>query len=236
MSDKLALTVDGVEIEAAPGQTILEACDGAGIYIPRLCYHPDLSPGGHCRVCTVKANGRNVGACHTPVLDGMVVESETPEMRSDRRTVIEMLFVSGNHVCPQCERSGDCELQALAYRLEIDAPQLPYLYPREEIDATHPDIAIDRNRCILCGRCVRASRMVDGKTIFGFEGRGLGMRIAVDSEAGLGGTNMELADKAAHVCPVGSIIIKRAAFTEPPGEREYDRKPIGAEIEEKRKR
>ena len=230
----LTLTVDGVEIEATPGQTIIQACDDAGIYIPRLCYHPELSPGGHCRVCSVEVNGRIVGACHTPVTDGMVVENETPALTSDRRAIIEMLFVSGNHRCPECEKSGDCDLQALAYRLDLLAPTEPYLEPARGIDATHPDVYIDRDRCILCGLCVRASETLDGKSVFGFKGRGIEMQLAVNSADGLGDTNLDLADKAAHICPVGAILIKRTGNSAPWGKRAFDREPIGADIEAKR--
>jgi [NiFe] hydrogenase diaphorase moiety small subunit len=95
--ETFAFTVDGVEIETAPGQTIIQACDAAGVYIPRLCYHPDLEPAGHCRVCTCKIDGRRSSACTMPAAPGMVVESNTPELNGDRRTLIEMLFVEGNH-------------------------------------------------------------------------------------------------------------------------------------------
>ena len=145
------------------GQTIIQACDLAGIYIPRLCFHPDLEPSGNCRVCTCNIDGRRSSACTMPATDGMAVESDTAELNADRRTLIEMLFVEGNHFCPSCEMSGHCELQALGYRLGLMAPTLPYLWPERELDATHPDIFIDRNRCILCSRCISASRMVDGK-------------------------------------------------------------------------
>lgn len=231
----LTLTVDGVEIQAMPGQTIIQACDDAGIYIPRLCYRPELAPGGQCRVCSVNVNGRIVGACHTPVVDGMVVDNETPELNQDRQAIIEMLFVSGNHRCPECEKSGDCDLQALAYRLDLLAPTMPYLEPVHGIDATHPDVYIDRDRCILCGLCVRASQTLDGKSVFGFKGRGIDMQLAVNSEEGLGGTELELADAAAHICPVGALVIKREGNRTPWGERRYDRMPIGADIEAKRK-
>ncbi len=232
MRDKvLRLTVDSVEIEATPGQTIIQACDDAGIYIPRLCYRPELPPGGQCRVCSVSVNGRIVGACHTPVTDGMTVDNETPALTADRQAIIEMLFVSGNHRCPECEKSGDCDLQALAYRLDLLAPTLPYLEPTHGIDATHPDVYIDRDRCILCGLCVRASETLDGKSVFGFKGRGSDMQLAVNSEDGLGATDLELADQAAHICPVGALVIKRTGDLTPWGQRKYDREPIGADIE-----
>ena len=228
------LTVDGVEIEARTGQSIIEACDAAGIYIPRLCHHPELEPSGNCRVCTCKINGRNGSACVTPAMRGMVVENNTPQLTKDRQTLIEMLFVEGNHPCPYCVASGDCELQALGYRLGMKAPTLPYQWPRRKIDATHPDVYLDHDRCILCSRCIRASRMEDGKTIFGFEGRGIKMHLNIDAEGGLGETQMAAIDKAARVCPVACIVIKRDSYKIPNGERRFDKSPIGSDIEARR--
>ena len=231
----LRLTIDGIEIEATEGQSVLEACDAAGVYIPRLCYHPDLEAAGNCRVCTCKINGRNGAACVTPAAHGMVIENATAQLTGDRRAVIEMLFVEGNHPCSYCVASGDCELQALGYRLGMVAPVQPYQWPGRKIDATHPDIYLDHDRCILCSRCIRASRMEDGKTVFGFEGRGIAMRLSVDAKGGLGETQMAAIDKAARVCPVACIVIKRDSYRIPNGSRRFDTAPIGSEIEAKRK-
>ncbi len=231
---KVTFVLDGRDVEAAGGQTILEAADAAGIYIPRLCHRSDLPPAGHCRLCSVKVNGKVTNACTMPAMDGMVVESDSEELVAHRRRIIEMLFVEGNHFCPVCEKSGACELQALAYRLGVAAPTLPYLFPQRPVDATHRDVFIDRNRCVLCGRCVRASRERDHKTIFGFEGRGASTRIAVESLDGLGDTALAQQDAAAAICPTGSIVVKRVGFAVPYGKRKFDTEPIGSEIENKR--
>src|ERR1700688_693027 len=98
----MLISVDGIEVATAQGQSVLQACDAAGIYIPRLCYHPDLTPSGTCRVCTCNINGRPHAACVTPATHGMVVENDTPQLTADRRVVIEMLFVEGNHTCAYC--------------------------------------------------------------------------------------------------------------------------------------
>jgi [NiFe] hydrogenase diaphorase moiety small subunit len=233
--DSFRISVDGVHIDALEGQSVIQAADAAGIYIPRLCHHPDLEPAGNCRVCTCKINGRNSAACVTPAMPGMVVENETPQLTDDRRAVIEMLFVEGSHPCTYCVASGDCELQALGYRLGMVAPQQPYQWPRRGIDATHPDVYLDHDRCILCSRCIRASRMEDGKSVFGFEGRGIAMRLNVDAAGGLGETQMAAIDKAAQVCPVACIVIKRDAYRVPNGSRRFDQAPIGSDIEAKRK-
>jgi [NiFe] hydrogenase diaphorase moiety small subunit len=230
----LRLTVDGVEITGLEGQSVIQACDAAGIYIPRLCHHPDLKPTGTCRVCTCTINGRNSAACVTPAAEGMSIQNDTPRLTADRRMLIEMLFVEGDHPCPYCVASGDCELQALGYRLGMIAPTQPYQWPDRKIDATHPDIYLDHARCILCARCIQASRMEDGKTVFGFEGRGIAMRLNVDAEGGLGDTQMAAIDKAARVCPVACIVIKRESYRIPNGERRFDKAPIGSKIEARR--
>jgi [NiFe] hydrogenase diaphorase moiety small subunit len=232
MSETITFTIDGVEVSAKPGQTIMDAADAAGIYIPRLCAQKDLVPYGACRVCTVLVNGRPQSACTQPVAPGAVVESETEQIQGIRRDIVDMLFVEGNHFCMFCEKSGNCELQAMAYRLGIAAPKFPFLYPNRDIDMSHPDIWIDRNRCILCARCVRASRDLDGKHVFEFVGRGSEKRVAVNAEANLGDTDADVMDKAVDICPVGALMKKRVGYAVPVGQRKYDHRPIGSDIEQ----
>ncbi|MCP4544905.1 MAG: 2Fe-2S iron-sulfur cluster binding domain-containing protein [bacterium] len=231
MSDTFTLTIDGKEIQAKPGQTILQAAEDAGVYIPRLCAMKDLVPHGSCRVCTVMVNGRPQAACTQPAAAGMIVESETESVQAVRRDIVDMLFVEGNHFCMFCEKSGNCELQGMAYRFGITAPRFPFLFPDRDVDASHPDIFIDRNRCILCGRCVRASRDLDGKHVFEFVGRGHEKCVAVNAEARLADTDIDGNDKALDVCPVGALLRKRVGFSTPVGKRLYDHKPIGSDIE-----
>jgi len=230
MSDTMTFTIDGVEVTGRAGQTILEAADEAGIYIPRLCYLKGLTPHGSCRVCTVIVNGRPQTACTQPIAEGMVVENETERVNELRRAIVDMLFVEGNHFCMFCEKSGNCELQALAYRLGISAPQYPYLFPDRDVDASHPDVYIDRNRCILCGRCVHASQEQDGKHVFDFVGRGPEKRLAVNSRGNLADTDLAASDKAVEACPVGALLRKHVGYSVPIGQRVYDEKPIGSDI------
>jgi [NiFe] hydrogenase diaphorase moiety small subunit len=231
MSDTFTFTIDGVEVQANPGQTILEAADAAGMYIPRLCFMKDLVPYGSCRVCTVMVNGRPQAACTQPANAGAVVQCETDKLKTFRKNIIEMLFVEGNHFCMFCEKSGNCELQALAYRFGIATPKYPYQNPVRDLDASHPDIFIDRNRCIMCARCIRASRDLDGKNVFQFVGRGKDKKVGVNATARLKDTNMDVTDKAADACPVGAILKKRVGYAIPVGKRLYDAKPIGSDIE-----
>ena len=231
MSETMTLMIDGKFIEAQPGQSILEAAEDAGTDIPRLCHRKGITPHGSCRVCTVLVNGRPMAACTTPVGKNMVIESESDRVTGLRRDLIDMLFVEGNHFCMFCERSGSCELQALAYRFGITAPKYPYMFPKRDVDATHPDVFVDRNRCVLCGRCVRTSKEIDGKNVFQFVGRGQHKRIAFNAAA-LSGTDAEAADAAIQACPVGAILHKRTAFQVPVGQRDYDHEPIGSDIEQ----
>jgi len=231
MSESITLNIDGREVQGRPGQTILQAAEDNGVYIPRLCWMKDLTPAGSCRVCTVRVNGRPQAACAQPIAPGMFVQNDTEELRELRRNLIDMLFVEGNHFCMFCEKSGACELQALAYRFGITAPKYPYMFPQRELDASHPELFIDRNRCILCGRCVRASAELDGNRVFGFVGRGDNKRVAVNSDRGLGGTAAKPGDRAIEACPTGSLLVKRVGFAVPVGRRKFDDEPIGSEIE-----
>ncbi len=231
MNDEIIFFIDGAQVTGHPGQTIIEAADQAGVYIPRLCHRPGLEAWGGCRVCTVTANGRACSACTQPITTGLVVENDTDSLQEYRKSIIEMLFVEGNHFCMVCEKSGNCELQALAYRFGITAPRYPYLWLEREVDASHPDVIVDRNRCILCARCVRASRDLDGKHVFQFVGRGEHKQLAVNAEARLKDTDLDVTDEALDACPVGALLRKREGYAVPVGQRTYDHEPIGSEIE-----
>jgi [NiFe] hydrogenase diaphorase moiety small subunit len=234
MTETVKFSIDGVEVEGESGQTILQAADRAGLYIPRLCAHEKLSPHGSCRVCTVLVNGRPQPACIQPIAPGAVVENDTDQLRNMRRQIIEMLFVEGNHYCMFCEKSGSCELQAMGYRLGMLNPAYPFFYPARPVDATHPDLMIDHNRCILCARCVRASQELDHKHVYDFEGRSFHKHVAVNSRDGLGGTNAAATDQASTLCPVGALMRKRVGYAVPYGQRPFDKKPIGSDIEARR--
>ena len=229
----LTFTLDGKTIPFTEGQTIIQAASAAGVFIPHLCYHPEFKPHGSCKLCTVKVNGRHTASCTMRAAPGMVVESETEEINAERRALTQMLFVEGNHFCPSCEKSGDCQLQATAYHLGMMSPHYDHFFPSRPVDASHPEVLLDFNRCILCSLCVRASRDVDGKNVFALSGRGIGTHLIVNAKSGqLGDTDFTLDDKAAQVCPVGVILKKRRGFAVPIGERTYDRKPIGETVME----
>ncbi|MDD8030838.1 MAG: 2Fe-2S iron-sulfur cluster-binding protein [Acidobacteriota bacterium] len=231
MSDKIKFTVDGQEGLAEPGQTIYEAAKANGIYIPVLCHFEGLKPVGSCRICSVKSNGRWMASCTQPVTQGMIIENMTPEVEEYRKALIEMLFVEGNHFCPACEKSGNCELQALAYRYQIMVPRFPYLFPKREIEA-FPKFLLEHNRCVQCQRCVRGVQTEDGQKIFALHERSNNLRINVDRQLATEMSN-EQVQQAMDICPVGAILKKEAGFRIPIGKRKFDYRPIGSEIEEK---
>jgi len=221
------IRIDGQEIPFEPGQTIMEAAQAAGVYIPHLCHHPEFTPHGSCKLCTVKVNGRTCSACTLPAMAGQDVLNDTGELNATRRRITQMLFVEGNHFCPGCEKSGDCQLQAVGYFLGMEDTHFPHFFPSRRVDASHPDVMLDLDRCILCELCVRASRDCDGKSVFEVAGRGLESHLVDNSESGfLGDTAFNASDRAAHICPVGAILIKRTAFRHPIGERHYDQVDI----------
>jgi [NiFe] hydrogenase diaphorase moiety small subunit len=222
--------LDGEEVPFRPGETVLQAALSAGRYIPHLCYHPEFTPHGSCKVCTAKVNGRTVASCTTPAAAGIEVESNTEELNDLRATLVQMLFAEGNHFCPACEKSGNCGLQALGYDLGVMTAGFRHLFPERPVDASHPEIWLDFNRCILCELCVRASRDVDGKNVFALGGRGLDKHLIVNAESGrLADTEVAVGDKAVEVCPVGVILRKRVGFAVPIGRRRYDLSPISAQ-------
>lgn len=219
--------LDGEEIPFEEGQSVLAAALAAGKYIPYLCYHPEFEPHGSCKVCTVRVNGRPHASCTEPARAGDVVESNTEELTDQRKTLVQFLFTEGNHFCPSCEASGSCTLQAVGYELGMTTAHFSPLFPDRPLDASHPDVLLDLNRCILCELCVRASALFDKKSVFSLSGRGITKHLVVNAESGrLGDTDLELTDKAMSVCPVGAILRKRRGFAVPIGERKYDAEPI----------
>jgi [NiFe] hydrogenase diaphorase moiety small subunit len=220
-------SIDGREYPCDGSRTILEEALEHDVYIPHLCAHPELAPFGSCRVCMVRVNGRLVAACTHRVKPGDAVENRREELDLLRRRIVQMLFAEGNHFCPGCELSGNCQLQALAYWLDIEDPFFNFQYPRRNRDGSHPDLFLDLDRCIDCGLCARSHREIDGKNALALSGRGEHTTLIATSASGkLADTDLDERDRAANVCPVGALIHKRGNYSQPIGSRLYDRRPI----------
>ncbi|MBL0313456.1 MAG: (2Fe-2S)-binding protein [Holophagaceae bacterium] len=219
--------LDGKAIPFKEGQTVLQAAMSAGHYIPHLCWRPELEPHSSCRLCTVIISGKPFSSCTQPAMEGQNVECDTPELKAMRRAVTQLLFVEGNHYCPSCEESGGCKLQATAYYLGMQDNHFPHQFPVRVRDSSHPLVNLDRDRCIRCETCVRASRELDGKNVFAIHGRGIRSKLAVNSPTGLlkdSGISPE--DMAVKLCPTGALTVKRVGFEFPIGQRIFDQESI----------
>ena len=219
--------IDGEEISFQSGQTIMDAALTAEVYIPHLCHYPGLTPQGNCRLCNVEIDNKSVAACTTQAVAGQHINSNTPALNEARKSITQMLFIEGDHICPSCEKTGNCKLQAMGYHLGMRDEHYPQFYQRREMDASHASILLDRGRCILCDLCVRASREVDGKNVFAIAGRGTDAQLIVNSSTGkLIDSDIDVDDLAANICPVGAIMIKKQGYETPIGQRIFDQHTI----------
>lgn len=230
MNQLVKFKIDGVECMGQKGQYIVDAARDNKIYIPTLCNIPGVKPRGACRICSVRVNGKLMTSCTTPIVEGMEIVSKAADIEDLRKAIIELLFTEGNHFCPSCERSGNCELQALAYRYKMMVPRFRFRFTPREIEASHPRLIKDHNRCILCKRCIRAVKDEQGHSLFAFGKRGHKVVINIDTKLSKDMTENQ-AIQAAKSCPVGAILVKEEGFSEPIGQRKYDLQPIGSEIE-----
>ena len=211
---EIILKIDGREARGNKGDTILEVCKRNDIYVPTLCHFEGLMNVGTCRMCSVEvqgARGFNT-ACTTPAQDGMVVKTESPALTDLRRSVLQLLFAERNHYCMYCEMSGDCELQALAYRYQVDHFKYPFMFPKLEVDSTPKYFALDHNRCILCTRCVRACSEMVACDALGPTRRGSATLIAADLDEPIGNSSCVSCGTCVQICPTGALFDKRSAY------------------------
>jgi formate dehydrogenase major subunit len=149
----IKLTIDGKQVEVPEGTTVLRAAEQAGIVIPTLCDHPELTPYGGCRLCVVELEGARapVTSCTMPASNGMVVRTNTPKLHEIRQFVLMLLFSERNHYCMYCQKSGgDCQLQNAAYGEGMTHWPIQPGWQIFAVDTSHPNFVLDNNRCILC--------------------------------------------------------------------------------------
>jgi len=219
---KIKLTLDGKEVEATEGENIVELAKRHGIDIPVLCYYEGMGEClGTCRVCTIRWKRHHVSACTLKAQEGMDLTIETEDLKDLRKALIELLFVEGNHFCPSCEKSGDCDLQHLGLKLEMTAPRFHYRFNNREINFDADKILFEHNRCILCKRCTHKFEDENGDRVFAFKGKGSDLTVEMNIERA-NALSEELVDQVVELCPVGAILKKGKGFDRPIGKRKYD--------------
>jgi bidirectional [NiFe] hydrogenase diaphorase subunit len=208
--DVKTLSIDGKEVSARSGQTILEVARENNIDIPTLCHLDGLSDVGACRICVVEVKGQNklLPACVTSVFEGMEVSTHSERLQKHRRTIVELLFAERNHVCAVCVANGHCELQSMAQKLEITHIRFPYRNPDLPVDASHERFTADHNRCILCTRCVRVCAEVEGAHVWDVMGRGIDCMVITDLHDEWDKSSCTRCGKCVQVCPTGALFDK----------------------------
>ena len=219
--DTVTLTIDGRQVTVEKGKTVLQAAIENGISVPYYCYHPGIGIDGSCRVCIVKIEKmpKLQTSCSTLCADGMIVSTRTPDVVEARAGVFEFLLINHPLDCPVCDKGGECPLQDFSYQFGRDQSRMEF--PRREFDGDGvkadvdfgPTLMLNRNRCILCTRCVRFMRDVDGDAQINIIDRGYGSEIATFQEEGV---HSILSGNLMDVCPVGAITTRDYRFKSRP--------------------
>ena len=208
----ITLTIDGMDVEVEKGMTVLQACEHAGIEIPRFCYHERLSIAGNCRMCLVEMERapKAIASCAMPAAEGMVIHTNTPKVEKMRKGVMEFLLINHPLDCPICDQGGECDLQdqALGYGLD----QGRYREGKRAVKEKHlgPLIKTIMTRCIHCTRCIRFATEVAGVPELGATGRGESMEVGTYVEKAL---TSELSGNMIDLCPVGALTSGPYAFS-----------------------
>ena len=211
------LIIDGTPVSAENHTTVLQAATEAGVTIPTLCHLEGVYDVGACRLCLVEIKGTTklLPACTTRVYEGMEVTTQSERLQNYRRMTLELLFAERNHTCAVCVANGHCELQTLATGLGMDHVRYDYRCPSWGVDATHPFLGMDHNRCILCTRCVRTCWHIEGAGTKNVAGRGAQSHIITDLNEPWGESETcTSCAKCVLSCPTGALFHKGATVGE----------------------
>lgn len=207
----VTLRINGNEVSVPEGTTILKAAALNGVDIPTLCELEGLTPYGGCRLCLVEVSGtaKLFPACTTPAAQGMEVTTQSPKLYEYRKMVLQTLLAERTHICSVCVANEHCELQAEANNHGVDHVMYERNWSCEEIDSTHEFLVIDRNRCILCTRCIRVCDQIEGAHTLDLKLRGKYTNVIMDQDQQWGtAKSCTSCRKCAKVCPVGAIYIE----------------------------
>ena len=205
------LKIDNVEVTVPEGTTILKAAKDNGVIIPTLCNLEGLTSYGGCRLCLVEISGspKLFPACATPVSAGMEVITNSDKLKEYRKMAVQMLLAERTHICSVCVANDHCELQSLANQLGVDHVMFERAWTSHEIDSTHDFLVIDRNRCILCTRCIRVCDEIEGAHTLDLKMRGKDAQVIMDlDDLWVDSCSCTSCRKCAKVCPVGAIYIE----------------------------
>ncbi|MCL6557541.1 MAG: (2Fe-2S)-binding protein, partial [Firmicutes bacterium] len=207
-AEKIILTIDGLEVSVEKGTTVLEAAQKVGIYIPFLCFHPELTGSGGCRVCAVEIDGKVVPSCTTQAREGMVVRTNSPQAQEAQAAAVKRILAGHNGDCLNCAKNGRCKLQEVASYAGVYQEMVGTPTPFAEVDESSPHFVLDRSRCVACGICVRTCRQVNGADALEFKRVG-NQRVVVPRQGGsLAESTCEACGECVARCPVGALLPK----------------------------